>query len=69
MIRRNTPFQELPELLTIEQFSAYLGISRSTAYDLVRNRNVVYRRFGHQIFIPKGVLNVSSGREERLSKF
>ena len=55
-IDRRTPLEELPEFLSPEEFRAYLGLSRSTVYDLLRRREIPSRRFGRCIRIPKSAL-------------
>ena len=52
-ITRVTPFDELPDLLTPDEFRAYTGIGRSTMYDLLRREDVPHVRFGRCIRIPK----------------
>lgn len=51
-----TPFDELDELLTVEQFCRHVRIGRSTGYDLVRRNELPHVRFGHAIRIPKAAL-------------
>jgi hypothetical protein len=36
IISRSTPLDQLPEFLTLDEFRAYVGIGRSTMYDLLR---------------------------------
>ena len=55
-IDRSTPLEELPEFLSPEEFRAYLGLSRSTVYELLRRREIPSRRFGKCIRIPKSAL-------------
>ena len=55
-ITRQTKFEQLPELLTIEEFRAFLGMSKTAAYELVRTNQVKHRRFGRRIWIPREVL-------------
>jgi excisionase family DNA binding protein len=56
VIDRRTPVADLPEFLSPEEFRAYLGLSRSTVYDLLRRRAIPSRRFGKCIRIPKSAL-------------
>jgi excisionase family DNA binding protein len=53
---RSTPYAELPEFLTPEEFRAYLGLGRNTVYDLLRRGDVPHRRFGRIIRIPKSAV-------------
>lgn len=55
-IARRTPIHDLPEFLSVEEFYTYTGISRSTAYDLLRRGEIPHRRFGRRIVIPKTAL-------------
>ena len=55
-VDRLTRLRDLPELLTIQEFRDFLGISRTSAYELVRTGEVPCKRFGRRIFVPKQVL-------------
>ena len=55
-VTRQTRFEELPELLSLEEFREFLGISKTTAYEIVRRKEVKNLRFGRRIFIPREVL-------------
>jgi excisionase family DNA binding protein len=48
-INRSTPLEQLPEYLTPDEFRAYVGIGRSTMYDLLRRDEVPHVRFGRPI--------------------
>jgi len=50
-ITRSTPLEQLPEYLTPDEFRAYVGIGRSTMYDLLRRDEVPHVRFGRTIRI------------------
>jgi excisionase family DNA binding protein len=50
------PFDDLPELLTPEEFRAYLGLGRNTVYELLRRHEIPSVRFGRLIRIPKTAL-------------
>lgn len=63
VIDRRTPVEELPEFLSPEEFRAYVGLSRSTVYDLLRRGEIPHRKFGRCIRIPKTALRVSLGVE------
>jgi len=56
VINRRTPIEALPEFLSPEEFRAYMGIGRSTVYDLLRRDELPHVRFGRCIRIPKAVL-------------
>jgi excisionase family DNA binding protein len=53
---RATPYEQLPEFLSPEEFGAYLVLSRNTTYELLRRGEVPHRRFGRAIRIPKTAL-------------
>jgi len=55
-INRHTKIEDLPEFLTPVEFSAVLGLSRSSTYELIRTGQVEHKRFGRRVFIPKTVL-------------
>jgi len=55
-ITRHTPIEDLPSLLTPEEFRAAVGLSKNFVYDLVRKGELPVMRFGRQIRIPKSVL-------------
>jgi excisionase family DNA binding protein len=56
MIDRHTPLDALPEFLSPDEFREYVGISRSTVYDLLRRDKVPHVKFGRCIRIPKSAL-------------
>ena len=55
-IGRMTRFDELPEWLSLYEFRTILGLSRTTAYELVNQNRIKYKKFGRRIFIPREVL-------------
>jgi excisionase family DNA binding protein len=55
-IDRRTPVAELPEFLSPEEFMHYMGISRSTVYDLLRRDEIPHVRLGRCIRIPKSAV-------------
>jgi excisionase family DNA binding protein len=55
-ITRNTPYDDLPELMRPYEVQVWLGISRTAIYDLLRRDELPSRRFGRQLFIPKTAL-------------
>ncbi len=60
-ITRSTPYDDLPEFLTPDEFRAYIGIGRSTMYDLLRREDVPHVKFGRCIRIPKTALTLAAG--------
>ena len=55
-IDRRTPIADLPEFLSPEEFKDFVGISRSTVYDLLRREEIPHVKFGRLIRIPKSAL-------------
>lgn len=55
-IDRRTPVADLPEFLSPEEFGHYLGLGRSTVYELLRRGEVPHRRFGRCIRIPRATI-------------
>jgi excisionase family DNA binding protein len=52
-VTRFTPYSELPEWLSVEEFMALWDCSRTAAYDLVRQQKIPSQRYGNLIRIPK----------------
>ena len=61
-VDRRTPIDALPEFLSPEEFRAYVGISRSTMYDLLRRDAIPHVKFGRCIRIPKSALHKAAAR-------
>jgi len=59
-ITRFTPFGELPELLTPEEFATYTGTGRTLVYELCRRGELQNVRFGRLVRIPRTA--VAAGR-------
>ncbi len=55
-----TPFEDLPDLLTVPEAAAYLRVGRNTAYELIKQ----WRRSGGR----QGLASVSVGRGIRVPK-
>ena len=54
---RFTPFDDLPELLRVEEFAAVAGFSKGVVYDLVRRGELPSIKFGRKIVrVPKTAL-------------
>ena len=51
-----TDLAQIPIVLSVTQLARILGISKNTAYDLVRSGNIKSTRIGHQIRISKAAL-------------
>jgi len=55
-VTRHTPFEDLPQFLSVEEFRAFVGIGRSTVYDLLRRGKLPCVRFGRVLRISKDAL-------------
>lgn len=51
-----TPFEGYPDVLNVEQMQSALGIGRSTAYKLIKNKEIRTLKIGRTIKIPKRYL-------------
>ncbi len=49
-------FEDLPEMVTVEEMGAFLRLSRNAAYDLVKSGAIRSAKFGRLIRIPKQAL-------------
>jgi excisionase family DNA binding protein len=56
-IDRSLPIDALPEFLSPEEFRRYLGLGRSTVYDLLRRGEIPHLKLGKCIRIPRTVLH------------
>jgi excisionase family DNA binding protein len=56
MSNRVTPYDDLPEFLTPDEFRHYISVSRNTIYELLRRNEIPHVRFGRAIRIPKVAL-------------
>ena len=56
----NRRFEELPELLSPEEFSEAARVGRSVVYGMVRDGRLAARRFGRLIRIPRSELQATS---------
>lgn len=52
-ITRQTPFEELPELLRIQEVRAYLGLGVNGVSIALKRGELPHRKIGGVIFIPK----------------
>jgi excisionase family DNA binding protein len=55
-ITRQTRFEDLPDFLSVEETRTYLGLGRSTIYELLRRKELSAVRFGRVIRVPKAAL-------------
>jgi excisionase family DNA binding protein len=55
-ITRQTRFEDLPDFLSVEETRTYLGLGRSTMYELLRRKELIAVRFGRVLRIPRAAL-------------
>lgn len=55
-VTATTPYEDLPQQLTVDEYIAITRTSRATAYDHVRRGLVPSIRYGRLLRIPKTVL-------------
>lgn len=48
-----TTIRDYPDVMTVEQLAEFLHIGRNTAYGMIANREIGYKRIGRSIRIPK----------------
>jgi hypothetical protein len=60
MVTEFTPYDELPEMLTVVEYRAVMRIKRTAAYDMLRSDRIPHVRHGHLIRIPKSVLRTQA---------
>jgi excisionase family DNA binding protein len=53
MITPQTPLEDLPQFLTVEEWRTFMRIGRSSAYDLIRQGLVPAIRWGRTVRIPR----------------
>jgi excisionase family DNA binding protein len=49
-------YDDLPEMLTPEEYGRWIRVSRNSAYESIRRGDVPHVRFGRLIRIPKSAL-------------
>ena len=55
-ITRQTPFEELPELLRPQEVRSYLGLGANAVYKALKRGELPHRKIGGVIFVPKSAL-------------
>ena len=55
-ITRQTPFEELPELLRPTEVTCFLGLGRNAIYEAIKSGEIPHQRIGGILFIPKRAL-------------
>lgn len=56
MTMRAVPFDQLPDVLTMEEFAEYARISRTQAYEEVAQHKIRVKRVGRRILVPKAAV-------------
>jgi excisionase family DNA binding protein len=64
VVNRTTPVAALPELLTVPEVAAWLGVSTWSAYDMARRGVLPVVRLGRHVRIQRAGLVELAGREE-----
>jgi len=49
-------FEELPDILTVDETAEFLRLGRSSVYDAIQARVIPALRIGRRILIPKSAL-------------
>lgn len=62
-INRKTPVAALPELVTVPECAAWLGVSRWSAYDMARRGVLPVVRLGRHVRIQRAGLAELAGRQ------
>jgi excisionase family DNA binding protein len=65
-ITRFTPFDQLPELLRVEEYAAWVGCGRGLAYAMAKRGDVPTVRLGRLLRIRREGLN--GGRETEATR-
>lgn len=60
-ISRATRFEDLPDVLTIEEVGRFLGIGRNSAYDLANSTLGALRVGARRMIVPKAALGTYLG--------
>ena len=55
------------QFLSVEEFRIWVGLGRSSAYDLLRRQEIVGVRFGKVVRIPKAALHTYLGMDRKES--
>jgi excisionase family DNA binding protein len=53
IVTPQTPLEDLPQFLTVEEWRTFMRIGRSSAYDLIRQGLVPSIRWGRTVRIPR----------------
>ena len=56
IVTPQTPLEDLPQFLTVEEWRTFMRIGRSSAYDLIRQGLVPVVRWGRTLRIPRGAV-------------
>jgi excisionase family DNA binding protein len=63
IVTPQTPIEDLPQFLTVEEWRTFMRIGRSSAYDLIRQGLVPAVRWGRTVRIPREVVMRCIDRE------
>lgn len=63
-ITRNTPVEQLPELLFVAEAAAWLGIGKTLAYELVQRGDLPHVKLGRLVRVKReGLVKLANGVE------
>jgi excisionase family DNA binding protein len=65
-LERTVTFDELNDIVTVDEAAAFLRVGRSLVYEAVRDRVIPSIRIGRRVLIPKTGLGALLGVGERL---
>lgn len=63
VITRNTPLSDLPELLTVDEAAAWLGIGRGLVYELVKTGELRSVKLGRLVRVRRDGLEAMVARQ------
>lgn len=49
-------FKDYPDILSVKEVAAALGIGKNTAYQLIRDKRIGCKHIGRKIIVPKACL-------------
>lgn len=67
-VSRQSKYEDLPELLSVDEACSYTGLGRSTLYELCRTMKVPHLKFGRIIRICKAAFAPLNGDKRHDSR-
>ena len=56
VVTRATPYEHLPQFLTVAEVCTVLSLGKTTVYDLIRRGDLPARRFGRALRVSRAAL-------------